>query len=232
MASTQGKCLYRHELKHYIHPWDVELLRQRLSRIAMLDPHAGIDGQYRIRSLYFDTPDDRALKEKLYGVDPREKFRIRYYNGDTTFIRLEKKMKRNNATGKVSASVNREECEKILEGDLEWMSKSKDPLIAELYFGMKYQALQPKTIVEYSREAYRYPYGNVRITIDSNIHTGLNVIDLFSLHAPLVPVNEANPIILEIKYDQYLPTHMRDLIQLGNRRPTAFSKYAISRVFC
>ena len=85
---------YRHEWKHELTWADVLELRQRLRAVALPDPHA-VDGRYLIRSLYFDTLPDKALREKLDGVNRREKFRIRYYNRDTSVIHLEKKSKRN-----------------------------------------------------------------------------------------------------------------------------------------
>ena len=84
----------RHEWKHRINVEDLILLRQRLRLLAKPDPYA-VGGCYHIRSLYFDTPSDKALREKLDGVNGREKFRIRCYNRDFSLIHLEKKSKRN-----------------------------------------------------------------------------------------------------------------------------------------
>ena len=64
---------YRHEWKHEINYADLLAIRQRLRAVASPDPHAK-DGRYFIRSLYFDTPSDRALREKIDGTDRREKF--------------------------------------------------------------------------------------------------------------------------------------------------------------
>ena len=72
---------YRHEWKHEISTSDMIAIRQRMRAIAKSDTHA-LDGKYRIRSLYFDNLADRALREKIDGANCREKFRIRYYNGD------------------------------------------------------------------------------------------------------------------------------------------------------
>ena len=107
----------RHEDKHVISYSDMITIRQRLSAVAGTDKNA-IDGKYRIRSLYFDTPTDKALREKISGVDVREKFRIRYYNFDTSFIRLEKKSKFNGLGEKAMAALTSEECERIVAGDI------------------------------------------------------------------------------------------------------------------
>lgn len=85
---------YRHEWKHVLNTVDLLILRQRLRAVMESDPHA-VDGRYQIRSLYFDNEEDKALREKIDGVNMREKFRIRLYNCNAAVIHLEKKSKRN-----------------------------------------------------------------------------------------------------------------------------------------
>ena len=167
---------YRHEWKHEINASDQIALRQRLRAVARLDPHT-IQGKYEIRSLYFDSPTDRALREKLDGVNRREKFRIRCYNGDLSRIQLEKKSKINGLGQKQSAPLSIQEVQKLLDGDLDWMLDSGRPLVQELYSKMQSQQLRPKTIVDYTREPYVYGPGNVRVTLDYNIRTGLGCTD-------------------------------------------------------
>ena len=229
MCETPQK--FRHELKYYITESDRLVLRSRLKQIARHDRHADENGVYHIRSLYFETPDDKVLNEKLTGVMNREKFRIRLYNLDTTFIRLEKKIKINNATRKISCRITQDETEKLIHGDLAWMPESNRALILELYTKMKYQQLRAKTIVDYDRESFTYAPGNVRITIDSNIRTGINSTRIFDADTPMIKPFGVPVIILEIKYDNYLPSIIKEMVQLQNRRVTAFSKYAASRMF-
>jgi len=222
---------FRHELKYYITEADYLTLRARLSQVTDSDPYAGPDGTYLIRSLYFETPGDRVLQEKLTGVKNREKFRIRLYNGDDSFIRLEKKMKMTNATAKVSCPVTREECERILAGDIAWMFGDARELLNELYAKMKYEQLRPKTIVDYSRECFIYRPGNVRVSIDSQIRTGITSTKLFDPNLPTIKPFGVPVIIMEVKFDQYLPSIIKALVQLPNRRVTAFSKYASARMY-
>jgi hypothetical protein len=162
---------YRHEYKYYINIGDYYILRSRLKHIMELDKHAGKDGQYSIRSIYFDDLKDSALFEKISGVNHRRKYRIRFYNKDTSSIRLEKKIKDKGLTAKFKTLITKEQCLKILHGDIEWMSFSKDKLLNELYIKMKSELYRPKTIVDYVREAYTYPIGNVRVTFDNSIFT-------------------------------------------------------------
>lgn len=220
---------YRYEWKHEISYGDMLVLRQRLSAVMKRDAHA-IDGKYLIRSLYFDNASDKALREKVDGVNVREKFRIRYYNNDTSLIHLEKKSKVNGLCLKDNATLYKEQAQAIANGDYDWMMDSGVPLIQELYSKMKGQGLRPKTIVDYLREPFVFAPGNVRVTLDYNIRTGMNCTDFLNSNCVTVPAGET-PIILEVKWDEYLPDIIRDAVQLNNCRVGAFSKYAVCRIY-
>jgi len=220
---------YRHEWKHEISYSDMLVLRQRLSAVMKRDVHA-IDGKYLIRSLYFDNASDKALREKIDGVNIREKFRIRYYNNDTSLIHLEKKSKVNGLCLKDSTTLTKEQAQAIANGDYAWMVESGIPLVQELYSKMMSQGLRPKTIVDYLREPFVFAPGNVRVTLDYNIRTGMNCTDFLNPDCVTVPAGDA-PIILEVKWDEYLPDIIRDAVQLPNCRVGAFSKYAVCRIY-
>lgn len=220
---------FRHEWKHQISYADMLEIRQRMRAVGKTDVNS-IDGKYEIRSLYFDTMSDKVLREKLDGIGRREKFRIRYYNGDTSFIHLEKKSKTGDLGGKEMAVLSREEALAITEGKLDFMSDSKEPLIQELYVKMKNQGLKPKTIVDYTREAFTYAPGNVRVTLDYNIRTGLFGTQFLDKDCITIPAGDA-PVILEVKWDAFLPQIIQDAVQLKNRRSEAYSKYAACRIY-
>lgn len=222
---------FRHELKYRINFADYYSLRSRLKHIAIQDCHAGSNGKYKIRSLYFDNFDDKALMEKINSLNAREKFRLRYYNDNPLFIKLEKKCKINGIGRKLVTIVTKEQTEKMLAGDVTWMLEDKDPLLLELYGKIKYQHLRPKTVVDYYREAYIYPPGNVRVTFDSDVRSGLFARDLFNLELPTLPVTYNGQIILEIKFDNFLPEIVRDMIQTNERQNAAISKYAACRKY-
>lgn len=220
---------YRHEWKHPISFADRLVLRQRLRAVAAPDGHTQ-SGQYLVRSLYFDNLADKALREKVDGVDRREKFRIRCYNGDLSLIRLEKKCKINGLGTKESAPLSPDEVRAILRGDLGWMTQSGRTLVWELGHKMKTQGLRPKTIVDYTREPFVYPPGNVRVTLDYNIRTGLGCTDLLDPDCPTIPAADGLTI-LEVKWDAFLPAIIQDAIQLSGRHAAAFSKYAACRIY-
>ncbi|MCR4861669.1 MAG: polyphosphate polymerase domain-containing protein [Ruminococcus sp.] len=218
----------RHEIKHEINYSDLITIRHRLATVASPDPHT-INGKYLIRSLYFDNLADKALMEKINGMCRREKFRIRYYNGDTSVIHLEKKTKIDHLGNKQSAPLTAQQAQSIVDGDTEWMLGSEFPLVRELYSKMQTQGIAPKTIVDYTREPFIYPAGNVRVTLDYNIRSGLRCTDFLSPDCVTVPVSDS--IILEVKWDGFLPDIIRDAVSLADRREGAFSKYAACRIY-
>lgn len=220
---------FRHEWKHEISYSDMLAVRQRLRAVAKPDAFAPT-GRYEIRSLYLDTPEDKALREKLDGVNRREKFRIRYYNRDASRIFLEKKSRCNGLGSKERAVMTDQEAQALVDEDYGWMRESADALIRELYRKMTVQRLRPRTIVDYTREPFTYGPGNVRVTLDYHIRTGLNCIDFLNPDCVTVPAGEA-PIILEVKWDEFLPAVIRDAVQLTGRRAQAFSKYAACRIY-
>ncbi len=221
---------YRHEWKHAINYADLLSIRARLRSVAEPDPHAA-DGKYLIRSLYFDNLSDKALREKIDGVNMREKFRIRYYNLDPDgVIHLEKKSKRSGLGTKYASPLSKEEVRRLIGGEIDWMLDSPYGLVQELYCKMRYQGLRPKTIVDYTREPFIYTPGNVRVTLDYDIRTGLSCEDFLDPDCATIPAGEA-PIILEVKWDEYLPSIIKDCVQTPGRRETAFSKYAQCRIY-
>ena len=221
---------YRNEIKHIIDAGDKAAICANLRAVAHLDPHAGERGYYKIRSLYFDNIADKALREKIDGVSEREKFRIRYYDGNTSVIHLEKKVKRGGLGYKVSTFISAEEAQRIVDGDTTWMPASARGLVIELYAKMKSQSLRPRTIVDYTRIPFIYGPGNVRVTIDENIRTGLHCTDFLNPNCVTIPAGRP-VMLLEVKWDEYLPSVIRRAVQVKNRGAGAFSKYETCRIY-
>ena len=219
----------RHECKHEISYSDLTILRTRLRAVLQPDRH-GADGRYAVRSIYFDDPWDTALREKLDGVDRREKFRIRYYDGDASLIHLEKKSKQSGLGTKRKAPLTAAQVQAVLDGETEWMRDEDDPLVRELYVKMRTRGLRPCTIVDYTREAFTFAPGNVRVTLDYDLRTCLSCAGFLDPGCVTLPVWDA-PIILEVKWDAFLPGVIRDAVQLSGRRTRSFSKYAACRMY-
>ncbi|MBO4749782.1 MAG: polyphosphate polymerase domain-containing protein [Lachnospiraceae bacterium] len=223
---------YRHELKFAISYADYIAMRSRLRQVMKRDPHVGANGRYRIRSIYFDNDEDKALKEKQNGVEKREKFRIRYYNDDLSYITLEKKLKIDRMCMKVDAPITEEECRRILAGDTAFMKDHPNELVRELYAKMRYQRLKPRVLVSYVREPYIFAAGNVRVTFDSQIRTSLFHQEFLTEKVDDIAATDApSDMLLEVKYDAFLPEVIQDLIQIHGARQEAFSKYGACRRF-
>lgn len=220
---------YRHEIKHEITYSDMLSIKSRLDAVAKLDPHAK-DGKYIIRSLYFDSPRDKALKENMSGVSRREKYRIRFYNGNLDEIHLERKTKISGLGYKDQCPITKTECEMLLQGDYSWMLESGRDLIVDLYIKMIFDCLRPKAIVEYTRMPYIYDAGNVRVTFDYDIRTTTNAEDFLDPGCPSLTVT-GSPIIMEVKWDNFLPGIISDCVQTNRARAEAFSKYSASRMY-
>lgn len=223
---------YRHELKCTIDESTYQALRRQLRCIMQPDSHVGATGTYTIRSIYFENYRDEALREKLDGVQFREKFRIRWYQDDRSYITLEKKCKYNDLCQKLDASLTQDEFARILRGDCSWMLTHPSPLVRELYCKMHTLQLRPRVLVSYIREPYVYAPGNVRVTFDSGIRTSLFTPKLDAANIPDICATDLpGARILEIKYDAFLPQILSDVLRGHDLRLQAFSKYGICRRF-
>lgn len=230
MHRKEECCLqFRHEVKHEISNLDMLILRQRLSAVMMPDSHAR-DGRYEIRSLYFDNLDDKALREKLDGVSIREKYRIRLYNSDLSVIHLERKFKYGGLGYKDSTLLTPKQAQQIVDGDIRWMAESPDEVLLGFYSRLRNEGLEAKVIVDYTREPFVFGPGNVRVTLDYSIRTALRCIDFLNPNCTTIPV-PGSPCILEVKWDNFLPDVIRNMVQLGDRHSTAYSKYAACRMY-
>ena len=221
----------RSELKFGITYVDYQILKMKLRHMMQLDPHAQKNGRYLIRSCYFDNFDNKVLNEKKEGFLNRDKYRVRIYNKSDAVIHLERKSKRNNQTFKSKCVLTRKEFEKMRRYDFDWMQDDERSLLRDLYKDIQLYQLKPTTVVDYEREAYMYPYGNVRVTFDCKVQSSLRNTDMFNKNLPMVDVLEPNEVILEVKYDEYLPSHIKMLLQGIHTRHEAYSKYQLSRMF-
>lgn len=217
---------YRHELKFTITKKCAKILKDRLMSIMSVDEN-GKNG-YFIRSLYFDTPNSDAYYEKIDGAPYRKKYRIRVYNGDDDFIRLEKKMKHNNMTAKEQVNISRITCEKILKNQLS-IFELNDGLLKDFLIEIKTKNLIPSVIVDYERLALTYPVSDVRITFDSNIKSGKYNYNLFDYKNTEYKVIDDDLLVLEVKFNEILPEPIAIILSTIPSNRQAFSKFAACR---
>ena len=220
---------YRHELKFKISNSAAEVLKQKLSLILKKDKNAYYsDGSYLIKSLYFDDLDSTSYYEKMDGVLYRKKYRIRIYNNNDEFIRLEKKMKHNTYTAKEQILISKDIYSKILNGKLDEID-SPTGLLEEFITNSKTKHLVPSVIVLYHRIAFTYPISEVRITFDSHIQSGLYNYDLLDKEVPMYDVSEPGKQVLEVKFNEVLPLHIANILNDIPSCKEAVSKFAICR---
>lgn len=222
---SSGK--WRHELKYFINYPDWILLRSRLSMAAKPDPHAGIRGDYHIRSLYFDDYWQSAYEEKEMGILLRRKYRIRLYNHEDKAIHLERKSKYGQYIWKQSAPLTREETDAILEGRYQFLLKSPHNLLKEFYFECTSRILRPRVVVDYNREPYVMEAGDVRITFDKHVQAGMGSFKVFDPALPTVEVLPGDTMIMEVKFTAFLPRIIKNLLPPRSSELTAASKYVL-----
>ena len=215
---------FRHEYKFLISKNAAILLKMRLPHIMQRDPHAGIHGQYTIRSLYFDDPNYTAFRDKVDGVDNRTKYRIRCYNGDTSVCRLERKEKKGHLTRKTGQSISPQQAAALQK---RMLSDPPEGLAQELRLRCASDGLQPMVLVDYDRTPFVSANGNSRITLDENLRTRPYCADLFSPSTGMLPVLEDGEVILEVKFDDFLPGYLSEVLSDIPKIPMAFSKFAM-----
>lgn len=226
-----GALKYRSELKYYMNRHQHAVLSSRLKPLLTRDVHASSTGEYHIRSLYFDDASNTALHEKLGGISSRAKYRIRIYNLQDDVIHFEKKIKQRDYIAKLKEPLTREMFDRLLAGDMEVLNVPSKPLLLEIYYQMKQQLLAPKVIVDYVREPFVCHHGNVRITFDKELRTGLHRTDMFSQDLAAIRALDEDLMILEVKYDEYLPEYIRAVLQTEGLQRQSASKYVICRKY-
>lgn len=221
---------YRNELKYLCSEQQLKLLEARIKHICVPDPHVGEDGRYTVRSVYFDDYRDSCYYDNEDGVNCREKFRIRIYNGDLSMITLECKQKIDGKNHKYSCEITEEECRAIL-GRGFTLPVGADPVLNKFFLMYRTRLYRPKVIVEYERTPFMYKSGNVRITFDRKIAATCRVQDFLKPRIYARPMMSTGKHLLEVKYDELLPDYIYRELQLENLQQTAYSKYCTARRF-
>ena len=223
------KRVYRHEKKYILNWNEFLIINNKLKYLLRLDKNCPKEG-YEVKSLYFDNPYNFALAQKIDGDETRHKYRIRVYNDNFSYLKLERKSKYNVMTNKESVFLTKKEAEQIVSGDVDFLQKNTNYLLQDFYFKVKKQMYSPKTIVKYSRIAYVYPVSNLRVTFDFKIERSNNVDKFFTKDNGYMKAYDPNSVVMEIKFDDILPRFIRDSIQLSNVVASSSSKYVTARL--
>ena len=229
MATEPKK--FRHEFKYSLDPLQLSQLRSRLPAVLAPDPHALPSGAYEVRSLYFDDYRNSCFYANEDGHDLREKFRIRIYDGSDEVIHLELKQKQNGMTRKLSCPISQADTEQLLKNEPLIWRDDWEALMKKFYIWQQTQLGRPRVIVRYLRIPFVHPEGNVRVTLDLDITASSRIEDFFRKELPGRPVMPLGRDLLEVKYDQFLPDHIRHTLQTDGLERVTFSKYYLCRKF-
>lgn len=219
---------YRHELKFLLSVVEYEHLKRLLGALLVKDENMKQGKDYYIRSLYFDTPENKDYYDKLIGVVQRKKIRLRIYDISTDQVKLEMKNKENEYSIKETMTISREVAMQLLKGDYHVLAEYDNEISKKAYFNLSAYAYTPKVIVDYEREAYLLPVENVRLTFDKRVRA-FKGDGLFEEHNALVRVLTPEYVILEVKYDKYLPAYVENVLSSITMQRMSISKYCMAR---
>lgn len=223
---------FRHEFKYLCSETQLCMLESRLKGLMKTDRHAGDNGMYTIRSLYFDDHDDHCFYENEDGVDKRSKYRIRIYNGSDQYIHLERKSKLRGMNQKEGCRITKEQCLDLMRGTLSLEHFETYPkLLQEFLIAIRTRDMRPKIIVEYDRKPYVYEIGNVRVTMDRNIRSSSETNRFLDKEITCRPIMPVGKQLLEVKYDALLPDHIYRTVQMQGLNRVSFSKYYLCRKY-
>lgn len=227
------KNVYRHEYKYPINNVQKTLLEGRLSAVAQKDKNVLQTGYYNIRSLYFDDYYDSCYMENVNGTDSREKYRIRIYNGSSDKIKLEVKKKVRGKTLKHSCAITKEQCRYLMNGEIPPNISGEQQVLHKLAYGMATRYMQPKVIVDYDRipYVYRLEDANVRVTFDMHLMSDENIEGFLEKSTTGRGIFAVDELLLEVKFDEFLPDEIYQLLQLEGLQACTFSKYYLCRKF-
>lgn len=218
----------RRELKYSISEFEAARIRRLLKYLTPPDPHNGIGG-YLVRSLYFDSIFDNDFEEKVDGVDHRRKIRLRIYSPDDRTAKLELKQKYGSLQRKRSVTVTREEAQTMISGSYEFLRKHPEPLAEALYMMLMTGCYIPRCIVEYDREAYCRDVNDTRITFDSRLRASEANLNLFDTALITYPVLTPGQITMEVKFNRFLMSDIKDAVTIADRLSVSNSKYCAAR---
>ena len=231
MSETTAAPKWRHEFKYVSPEYILSYLEARTGAVLQKDAHVGDGGAYAIRSIYFDDLYNTCYYENEDGSDPREKFRIRIYNASRERISLELKQREKGKCHKLSVPLPLAICEEIMEGKIPRVHDDDPYLLKKLVMQMQMRALKPVCIVSYERVPFIWQEGNVRVTFDRNIRSSADIAGFFNPLLASRPILGAGVNMIEVKFDEFLPDFISEILQSSRLQQTSFSKYYLCRKY-
>lgn len=219
---------YRNEWKYSLHEGEIARVEHRIGAVLDRDVHAGGDGRYGVHSLYFDDLSNACANETEAGDGERFKYRIRYYDQDPTFLRLERKEKRYGGCFKLSCRITPEECGQLSRGEVsDLLYDEKRPLLRRFAADILRRGFSPRVIVDYERIAFVEPISNVRVTLDLNIAVSKEYGRFLHGDYLKAPLLRKGQHVLEVKFDDILTGYIKQSVYECNLQQRSFSKYCL-----
>lgn len=223
------KNIYRHEEKYLLSYMYYRQMKSLLCAVMEPDRNVRQQGDYYIRSMYFDTLANREYEEKNSGIYERRKIRLRIYDTETDTVKLELKSKAGQGVYKESLIISRGEAERLIGGCCSFLLDHQEPAAGKLYKILKENVYRPAVVVDYEREAYVLPVFSVRITLDKKVRAHMGGDGFWDSKLPMTNLLDGSKVVLEVKYTNILPKHIKKILAIVPKIPTAFSKYCYCR---
>ncbi len=234
MSNTERTLMFnRLEVKYLVDRTTRTALTRDLRAFMRPDAHGDSEGAYRVRSLYFDTPDYMAYAQKIAGEAARHKLRIRAYGEDpsqTPHVRLEVKSRYLSYIYKVVVDIAAEdyrdiECaiqQRHMPPPAVW---NGDGMSTEFLRLKHMYNFEPKVLIEYRRQAFeRNELNRVRVNFDDEL-VATRDLDLLGSMRGARRLLRYGHSVFEIKVDNSLPYWLHRLISKYDLQSRAFSKY-------
>ncbi len=221
--------VYRHELKYFTSFSNHKILSEVFRNTMEKDPHGDENNEYWIRSLYFDTIENDDFYDKVMGSKVRKKIRLRIYSVHQSWVKIEIKNKYNQYILKETVSLSKEEAKALIGGSKEILLNSNNSTLNRAYYLMTKDYYRPVVIVDYEREAYISPIQNIRITFDKNIRGSSVDFDMFNPNLNMQAIFDYPTMVVEVKYNKFLPTWITEILSAFHSARYAISKYCLGR---
>lgn len=219
----------RTEQKYLLSYMETEQMAGRLDTILHRDEHGGPNG-YVVRSLYFDTLDDKDFNDKDGGFEMRRKVRLRVYSSSDKTAKLELKEKQGDLQRKRSLLMQREDAIRLCNGELDALRNYDSEFAAEMYGRMVQMNYIPKCIVEYDRRAYVVKENDIRITLDGGLRASESNLNLFDENLNLYPVGDVGQYTMEVKFNRFILSYVKAVVSMSEQSQTSASKYCAARL--
>ncbi len=220
----------RVEEKYIISKVEAAKLSERLKQLIPGDAVNGYE-TYMVRSLYFDSCFDDDYYDKKAAIKERKKIRLRIYDTNTEMVKLELKQKSGVNQRKQTIEITKEEAKLFCKGKCGFLLEKDHPLAQDIYYIFQKELYRPKCIVEYKRQAFAVATNNIRITLDSDISFTEGNLDLFCPRCRMNPADSANRVILEVKYNHFLLSYIKDALSICDVSRESYSKYETARKY-